>query len=225
MESLSKLFDGINRVKIMRLFLFNPENSYNKSDVSEKSKVSSFVAGKVIRQMENAGMIKKKVFFKETEQPARNATHNVAGGKNKSARGRSSLGRKIKKKTNGWCLDKNFSYLNALQNLLLNNDLLGDKQIIEKIKKTGNIKLIVLSGIFLNRMEESRVDILVVGDKINKTSLQNAMQDIESHIGKELSYAVFSMEDFSYRLDICDKLVRDVLDYPHRKILKKTNLV
>ena len=70
-------------------------------------------------------------------------------------------------------------------------------------------------------MEESRVDILVVGDKINKTSLQNAMQDIESQIGKELSYAVFNTEDFSYRLDICDKLVRDILDYPHRKILKK----
>ncbi|TSD02916.1 MAG: Uncharacterized protein Athens071416_435 [Parcubacteria group bacterium Athens0714_16] len=209
MESLSKLFDGINRVKIMRLFLFNPENSYNKSDVSKKSKVSQFVAGKIIKQIESAGMIKKKIFFKEIEQKSKKAKKQ----KNK------------KKKTNGWCLDKDFPYLNALQNLLLNNDLLGDKQIIEKIKKTGNIKLVVLSGVFFNKTEESRVDILVVGDKINKTLLQNAIQDIESQVGKELSYAAFDMEDFSYRLDIHDKLIRDVLDYPHRKILKKTNII
>ena len=222
MDSLSKLFDGINRVKIMRLFLFNPENSYNKSDIAKKSKVSQFVAGKIIKQIESAGMIKKKIFFKEIKQENKKV-YPVAKSKTCGTEARKQKNKK--KKTNGWCLDKDFPYLNALQNLLLNNDLLGDKQIIEKIKKTGNIKLIVLSGVFLNRMEESRVDILVVGDKINKTSLQNAMQDIESQIGKELSYAVFNTEDFSYRLDICDKLVRDILDYPHRKILTKTSII
>jgi len=216
MDSLSKLFNGINRIKIMRLFLFNPENSYDKSDVIKKSRVSTFVAGKIIKQIEGAGMIKKKIFFKEIKQNKK--TKKQVGPRP------IVLGTK-KKKTNGWCLNKNFLYLNALQNLLLSNDLLGDKQIIEKIKKTGNIKLIVLSGIFLNRIEESRVDILIVGDNINKTLLQNVVQDIESQIGKELSYATFNTEDFSYRLDICDKLIRDILDYPHRKILKKTNII
>ncbi|MBU3968943.1 hypothetical protein KJ991_01885 [Patescibacteria group bacterium] len=222
MDSLSKLFNGINRVKIMRLFLFNPENSYDKSDVIKKSRVSAFVAGKIIKQIEGAKMIRKKIFFKETKQedkkvPLRGISHReTKKQKNKKA---------TKKKINGWGLNKDFLYLNALQNLLLSNDLLGDKQIIEKIKKTGNIKLIVLSGVFLNRIEESRVDILIVGDKINKTLLQNVIQDIESQVGKELSYATFNTEDFFYRLDICDKLVRDILDYPHRKILKKMDIV
>jgi len=222
MDSLSKLFNGINRVKIMRLFLFNPENSYDKSDVIKKSRVSAFVAGKIIKQIEGAKMIRKKIFFKEIKQedkkvPLRGISRReTKKQKNKKA---------TKKKINGWGLNKDFLYLNALQNLLLSNDLLGDKQIIEKIKKTGNIKLIVLSGVFLNRIEESRVDILIVGDKINKTLLQNVIQDIESQVGKELSYATFNTEDFFYRLDICDKLVRDILDYPHRKILKKMDIV
>lgn len=185
----------------MRLFLFNPSDSYDKKDVVKKSKVSMSTANSIMRQIEEAGMIKRKIFFK--------------AGKKKN--------KKIK--TNGWILDPNFPHLISLQNLLLNKELLTDNQIIKKIQKTGKIKLIVLSGVFVNRMEDSRVDILIVGDKINKNSLERAVQDMESQIGKELSYAVFDSNEFCYRLDICDKLVRDILDYPHKKILKKTDLV
>lgn len=211
MDSLSKLFDGINRVKIMRLFLFNPADSYDKKDVVKKSKVSISTATSIVRQLEEAGMIKKKIFFKEIKQ-------------NKKTKKQENKKTK-KRKTNGWTLDSNFSHLVALQNLLLNKELLTDNQIIKKIQKTGKIKLIVLSGVFVNRMEDSRADILIVGDKINKNSLERAIQDMESQIGKELSYAVFDSGEFYYRLDICDKLVRDILDYPHKKILKKTNVV
>jgi len=203
MESLAKLFDGMNRVKIMRLFLFNPDNSYDKPDIIKKSRVSSDLAYKIVKQMEEADMIERKTFLKERKK--------ILKGKEKIE----------KKKANGWCLNKNFSHLIPLQNLLLNKELLEDGQIVEKLKKTGKIKLIVLSGIFTNRMEESRADILVVGDKINKKSLENVMQDLESQVGKELMYAVFSTEEFYYRLDICDKLIRDILDYPHKRILGK----
>lgn len=211
MDSLSKLFDGINRVKIMRLFLFNPADSYDKRDIIKKSKVSLSVANSIVRQLEEAGMIKKKIFFKEIKQNKKNNPFDKL--------------RARKKKTNGWTLDSKFPHLIPLQNLLLNKELLTDDQIIKKIQKTGKIKLIVLSGVFVNRMEDSRADILIVGDKINKNSLERAIQDMESQIGKELSYAVFDSGEFYYRLDICDKLIRDILDYPHKKILKKTNLV
>jgi hypothetical protein len=71
---------------------------------------------------------------------------------------------------------------------------------------------------------DSRVDILVVGDKLNKGSIETALRNIEAEVGKELSYAFFDTEEFKYRVGICDKFVRDVLDYPHEKIVNKINL-
>ena len=42
---------------------------------------------------------------------------------------------------------------------------------------------------------------------------------LEAEIGKELAYAVFDTPDFLYRANMYDKLVRDVIDFPHEKVL------
>ena len=44
---------------------------------------------------------------------------------------------------------------------------------------------------------------------------------IETEIGKELRYAVFSTNDFKYRLTVYDRLVRDILDYPHHIVVDR----
>lgn len=40
LEILGKLFDGVNRVKIIRLFLLNPQTDFTNSEISRRSKVS-----------------------------------------------------------------------------------------------------------------------------------------------------------------------------------------
>ena len=72
---------------------------------------------------------------------------------------------------------------------------------------------------------ESRADILIVGDHIKKSSLDNTIKKLESEIGKELRYVCFSIEDFKYRLSMFDKLIRDILDYPHKKILNRLGIL
>ena len=44
---------------------------------------------------------------------------------------------------------------------------------------------------------------------------------MEAEIGRELSYGVFETDDFRYRVSVCDKFIRDILDYSHKKILNK----
>ena len=91
------------------------------------------------------------------------------------------------------------------------------------MKGVGKIKLLVLAGIFI-KSPESRLDILVVGDQINKASLAKVLKSIESQIGKELLFSVFDSEDFKYRLSMRDKLVMDVLDFPHEKLVNKLGI-
>ena len=71
---------------------------------------------------------------------------------------------------------------------------------------------------------DSRVDILVVGDHLKQTKLLSIVSSIEALLGKELRYAAFETTDFQYRLSIYDKLIKDILDYQHEKILNKLGI-
>ncbi len=120
----------------------------------------------------------------------------------------------------GFAMNTQFPYLLPLQNFLINTEPLHSKELIKKITKLGSIKMLIVAGVFIQD-PESRADILIVGDGVKKAVLENMMKDLEAEIGKELKYAYFTTEDFKYRLSMFDKLTRDILDYPHRKILNK----
>ncbi len=134
------------------------------------------------------------------------------------------LSNKKKKNGHGFVLNINFPYLLPLQNFLINTEPLQPQELIKKITRLGSIKLIVVAGVFIQD-PESRADLLIVGDSVKKANLENVIKILESEIGKELRYAYFTTEDFKYRLSMFDKLTRDILDYPHKKVLNKLTIV
>lgn len=129
------------------------------------------------------------------------------------------------KSRNGYAFAMNtqFPYLLPLQNFLINAEPLQSKEILKRLTKLGSIKVIIVAGVFIQD-PESRADIFIVGDGIKKSALDNVMGDLEAEIGKELKYAYFTTDDFKYRLSMFDKLTRDILDFPHKKILNKLGL-
>ena len=195
METLSKLFGSEAKVKIMRLFLFSPETVFNTGDISEKVKEDESRVRKEINQLEKIGLIKQRI------------SHKNGNGNKK-----------------GYVLNSVFMYLTPLQNFLINVEPLNSKEIVKRISKLGSIKLLLIAGVFIQE-PESRVDMLVVGDHIKKSNLEHTIKILESEIGKELRYAYFTTEDFNYRNGMCDKLTRDILDYPHKKILNKLGIL
>ncbi len=205
MKILSKLFGSEAKVKLMRLFLFNPDQPFSPSDIAARAKVSLPGVRHEVARLKKIGMIKGRRF-----------SHLVPVKR----------GKKIvmnRKKEGGWILNSGFPYLPALRNLLINTVLLHNSEIIRKLNVVGRIKLVIISGIFI-RDDDSRVDLLVVGDAIRLAALENVIRGIEAEIGKELRYAAFETDDFKYRLGMYDKLVRDILDYPHQAILDRLGL-
>jgi len=209
MDTLEKIFGGSNKVKIMRLFLFNPQTSFDLKDISQKTKTSLDRARIEIKNLEKVNLIKKRSFLKEI--PIKNT--------------RSKETNKVKKKrTNGWILDEKFPFLLPLQNFLINITSSQHREIMKKLKKVGSIKLLILSGVFIQEWD-SRVDILIVGDRMKRGIIENVISEIESEVGKDLKYTFFETQDFLYRIGVCDKLVRDILDYPHKKLINRLELI
>ena len=202
MDALGMIFGSDARVKILRLFLFNPEEIFDLEMVSERSKVSKNTARKEISMLERAKLIRKKDFSKIVRKKKGKKTKDV------------------KVRSHGFHLNPEFAYIAPLKQLLIKTKTLEGEEIVRRLSKAGKLKLVIVAGVF-TQDKDSRVDIFVVGNNMNKAALNNIIKSIEAEIGRELNYAFFETPDFEYRLGIYDKLIRDVLDYPHQVLLDK----
>ncbi|MCE9643707.1 hypothetical protein K8Q93_00445 [Candidatus Parcubacteria bacterium] len=120
-------------------------------------------------------------------------------------------------------LNRQFPHADVLRELVREIAPFGDAQLKERFTKAGTMKLLVSAGFFVDN-PESRLDLLIVGDKLKRKHLEKAVRELELECTRELRYAVLSGADFDYRLNIYDKLVRDVFDYPHRVIVDRYDL-
>lgn len=198
MEILGKLLGSIQRVKIMRLFLLNPDQGFEAEQVAERSRIQTPPARRVINQLAAMSLVKKKSFIKE-----------VADGRS---------GKIKKKRVQGWFLNPEFPYIVELKQLLVEGDFFKHAELIKRFRPAGRIQFMVVSGIFIQN-SESRLDILIVGDHLKRSYIQKTITVLESELGKELAYAVFETADFNYRVSMYDKLLRDVFEYPHERLI------
>ena len=129
----------------------------------------------------------------------------------------------IKRHKTTWFFDPLFKYGGELERLLVGADTLNKKTIADNFKKVGRVKLLLVSGIFIKN-KDTRVDLLIVGDKMKRSKIEEEVRKLEAEIGTELVYAIFDTKEFIYRLDMYDKLVRDILDFPHEVIFQAKEL-
>ena len=129
----------------------------------------------------------------------------------------------IKKHATAWSFNPLFKYTGEFDRLLVGADTLDKKTIVDSFKKVGRIKLLLVSGIFIKN-KDTRVDLLIVGDKMKKGKIEEEVRKLEAEIGTELVYAIFDTKDFVYRLEMYDKLIRDILDFPHEIVLQAKEL-
>ena len=185
MQSVSHIFGSDAKVKIMRLFIFNPNSTFTGSEVAQRAKTRAPAARRELSILVRAGLIKKR--------------------------------------SKNYFLNRSYRFLTAIGNFLIDATPLSEREIVKKISTAGNMKLVLIAGIFLHN-PDSRVDILIVGDHIKHSTVMSVTSSLVSELGKELRYAVFETPDFQYRMGIYDKLIRDILDSQHEKILNKLGL-
>ncbi len=188
-DPLSKLFGSAARVKLLRLFFFNPRAVYTIPDAANRARVPERTARAEVALFKSAGVVKRA------------RTHS-AGAR--------------------WGLNADFEYRTVLQNLLLNAPGHAD-DIVTRLRGAGVIRLVVLAGLFVDEWD-GRLDLLLVGDRMHERKLRTRIRTLESELGKELRYALLSTPDFLYRYNMNDKLVRDVLDYPHTIAYDRLNI-
>lgn len=205
MDILGKLFGSETQVKMMRLFLFNPGTPFSLDMVASRINANSSGTKRGLTILRHMRFVRSKPFTV------------------KVVRGKKGGKKAVSHKVSGYVLSPTFPYLKELQRLLLDTSLLKGEEITRRLSSAGRLKLVIISGLFIQETD-SRLDILVVGDHLKSGTIEKKIRAMESEIGKELRYASFETSEFNYRLGLFDKLIRDVLDFPHKVVFDRLGL-
>lgn len=205
-DILEKLFGSSARVKIIRLFLINSQEIFTPKEVSRRCKVSSASLRREISLLKSIGLIKQK-------SSSIDEAIKLKNGKIKNK----------KKRIKGFILNELFPLIHPLKNLVVDSAPFSKERMVKSLKSAGKVKLILLSGIFLNS-DSRKSDIVLVGDSVRKSNLEKILRKIEAELGQEIIYTLFDTKEFMYRFSMYDRFLRDILDNPHEKPLDKLGI-
>lgn len=187
--TLDALFDSPVKVKLLKMFLHNPDGKFESKTISKKLNLKSAQVNRNIKDLAEVKFLDCK----------------------------NSKGKKL------FSIRLDFEFYNELKELMAKASPASKEKMLERIKSLGKIKLALLAGIFINS-GTSRADILIVGDNVSSKKFNSFMGSLEAEVGKEISYALMTTEEFQYRYDMCDRFVRDLLDFKHEKLINKLKI-
>lgn len=203
---LENLFDSPLKVRLLKLFLRNSSGEFSLPEIRRRARANDSGLTRELQKLLKIGFVKTKTIAERT-----------AGAK------RRSKNRGAAKRVKAYFVNRGFPLYNELKSLVLKLSPVSREKMLQKIKAIGGVKLVLLSGVFINS-DKNRADLLIVGDNMSGKKLNNFLQDLEADVGKPINYAIMSKKEFYYRHDMYDRFIHDMLEYPHEKLINKLKI-
>ena len=204
-DGLEQIFGSRTRVKLLKLFLNDPDKAYF---VREISRTIGAQINSVRRELLN---LKSLGIVGEVEGPE-NKEYIVPV----KERGKDNGSLKLKKISSVdvtkkfFQANKFFILFPELKALILKADFLLEKNLAKEIGKIGEVDYLALTGDFVG-LSDAPVDLILVG-KFNKNKLGDLINDFEKDFGRAIDYTVMTRQEFNYRKDITDRFLYNILE-------------
>jgi hypothetical protein len=114
----------------------------------------------------------------------------------------------------------NFPFYHELKTLVSKLNVNAQSQVFRKLKTVGEVKLILISGLFLN-YPKSKVDMILVVNNVNRAKLRQAIIHLEAEVGKEIRFVLMNSEELHYRLNMLDRFFIEFLEGPYEEVVNK----
>ncbi|SRR3989339_119290 len=197
---LEHFFGSKTRLLLLKIFFRSPDQAFYVRELSRLTERQLNAVRREIMNLEKIGLIKGVPFNEIT-------THEAVGT------GRSKYYR----------LDSNSLLYPELKALLLKAEIGEERHLVEMLKnKAGSIKLLLLTGIFLQEKETS-TDLLIVG-KIKPLTVARLVKDYENELGKVVRYTIFDEREFRDRREIGDKFLYSLFEARHLSVVDEYHL-
>lgn len=199
---VEQLFGSKTRVKLLQLFMSNPNRSFYVREITRKVEEQINSVRRELANLLSIGVItsdtsNNRLYYEVNQKFAQFEALSMMFGDTPSIK-------KLPKKKG----DSDGTVGNTLE---------------AEIRSLGNVQLALLTGQF-TRDEHSGIDILLVGD-LNKTKVENFVTDLEQSEKKEIRFVVFTEADFRYRQQINDRFTINVLESKIQPIIDRDSLL
>lgn len=199
-KSIEALFGSKTRVKLLNLFLTNPEKSFYVREITRLIDEQVNSVRRELKNLEDNRIVKsttedRKLFYGINQRfkyyiPLRAIFAGAEVSENNPVQSSDNL-------SYSWS---------------------------ERIAKVKNfVQVFVISGVLVEGAE-SNIDMLLVGNN-NNNALSEWAKEIEKSEGRELNYVILSMEDFYYRYTTRDTFISGIFSDEYRVVIDDEELL
>ena len=193
---IDSLFGSKTRVKLLHLFLNNPEKSFYVREITRMIDEQINSVRRELANMVSVGIVQQdaidnKLYYSVNEDyPYIKPLAAIFSDKN--TEGSMSATSSV-----SW------------------KDSLG---------RMRGLRLAIISGKLVVG-SSSAVDLLLVGDDMSVVTIKNLVKKIEKDRKIEINYAVISYDDFYYRMSVKDRFIMDIVRNKHSVLVDTENIM
>lgn len=187
---LEHLFGSDTRVRLLRLFLQNPEERFFVRELVRRLGVQIHGVRRELSNLERLGIIR-----------AAEATHDDPT--------MAPIKGPLSQRKYYASVTEHVLY-SELKALLLKADLLSQRDLVGRFQTIGKIHVLVLTGRFVG-VKHAPSDLLLVGI-IDKKPLQHLIAQLEKEYGHEINYTVLTPKEYAYRREVTDRFLFEILE-------------
>ena len=193
---IDSLFGSKTRVKLLHLFLNNPEKSFYVREITRMIDEQINSVRRELANMVSVGIVQQdaidnKLYYSVNEDyPYIKPLAAIFSDKNTEG---------------GMGAASSVSW----------KDSLG---------RMRSLRLAIISGKLVVG-SSSAVDLLLVGDDMSAVTIKNLVKKIEKDRKIEINYAVISYDDFYYRMSVKDRFIMDIVRNKHSVLVDTENIM
>ena len=193
---IDSLFGSKTRVKLLHLFLNNPEKSFYVREITRMIDEQINSVRRELANMVSVGIVQQdaidnKLYYSVNEDyPYIKPLAAIFSDKNTESGMGTASGVSWK-------------------------DSLG---------RMRGLRLAIISGKLVVGSSSS-VDLLLVGDDMSAVTIKNLVKKIEKDRKIEINYAVISYDDFYYRMSVKDRFIMDIIRNKHSVLVDTENIM
>lgn len=125
-----------------------------------------------------------------------------------------------RKRVKAYQIHPEFPFFSELKGLVVKSNSDVPKQMFRKFRTTGDVRLILIGGLFVND-PKGKADLVLVINNVNRARLSKAMEQLEAEIGQDVRFVLMDTDELGYRLNMLDRFLIEFLEGPYQEILNR----
>ena len=195
---LDVFFGSKARVKLLKLFFLNPDESYYLRQIARDLDLQVNSVRRELKSLESAGILISDAVSVPVLKVVAAASDDASAVKPKLSRDK-----------HYYRANKNFILFPEIRSFILKSQILAGQNFVTQLREVCEPELLFLTGIFVGEPSIA-TDLLLVAN-VKKAQINKLIKNLEQELAREINYTIMDPKEFVYRREIAVVFVHRLL--------------